>query len=109
MSAVVATACLNAVAGAVHMDALMSSVPAGGVAELAANTFFFVDAGDNFVVEVEVLPFLDARKAEGLEVGDSRKALFAHPVGEAVSQVFDDAVAVVHDGGADLYGAATKQ
>ena len=37
------------------------------------------------------------------------KPFSAHPCEEAVGHVFDDAVAVVHDGGADLHGAAAEQ
>ena len=42
--------------GAIEMNALVRAVPAGGVAELAADAVVFVDARDDLVVEVEVLP-----------------------------------------------------
>src|SRR5262249_55469310 len=66
---------------AIQMDTLVSAIPARGVAKLAADTFFFADAGDDFVVEVEVLPLLHARKAFPLEFGNRSKAFFGHPVG----------------------------
>ena len=46
---------------------------------------------------------------EAAEIVDGAEAFLVHPVAEAVDHVFDDAVAVVHDGGADLHGAAAEQ
>ena len=43
--------------GPVEVDALVGAVPAGGVAELAADAFVFVDVGHDLVVEVKVFPF----------------------------------------------------
>ena len=63
----------------IHMDALVSAVPAGGVAELAADACFFVNARDDFVVEVEVLPFLHASQTLGLEIGDCAEHGSASP------------------------------
>ena len=40
----------------VHVDALVSAVPAGRIAKLAPDAFLLLDAGDDFVVEVEMLP-----------------------------------------------------
>ncbi len=37
------------------------------------------------------------------------KPLVAHPAFEAFGHVFDDAIAVVHGGGADLHGAAAEE
>src|SRR5215475_5429746 len=87
----------------------MSAVPAGGVAELTADAFFFVDARDDFVIEVEVFPLLHARKTFALKVSDALKTFFGHPVGEAVGHFFDDAIAIVHDGGANLNGGAAEK
>ena len=47
---------------AVEVDALVRAVPAGGVAELAADALVFMDARDDLVVEVEVLPVGDVGK-----------------------------------------------
>src|SRR5271170_4476347 len=40
---------------AIEVDALVSAVPASGVAEFAADALVFVNAGNDFVVEVEIL------------------------------------------------------
>src|SRR5262249_37457480 len=85
------------------------AVPAGGIAKLAADTFCFVYAGDDFVVEIEVFPFLYARKAFPTELGDGGKTFFGHPVGETVDHLFDDAIAVVHDCGTDLNAVAAEE
>ena len=45
---------------AVEMDALMRAIPAGDVAEVAADALLLVDVRDDFVVQVEVLPLGDA-------------------------------------------------
>src|SRR5579885_1012343 len=94
---------------AIHVNALVGTIPAGGVAEGAADAFFLVDAGDDLVVEVEVLPLLNARKREAAKIIDARETFSAHPVGEAVGHVLDDAIAVMHDGGADLDGGAAEK
>src|SRR5580698_3994982 len=94
---------------AVEMDALMRAIPAGDVAEVAADALLLVNAGDDFVVEVEVFPVGDARQRETAEVVERGETLGAHPAFEAFGHVFDDAIAVVHDGGADLDGARAEE
>ena len=94
---------------AIEMDALVRAVPAGGVAELAADALVFVDVRDDFVVEVEVLPLGDVGERAAAEVVEGVEAFAAHPGEEAVGHVFDDAIAVVHDGGADLHGAGAEE
>ena len=94
---------------AIEVDALVRAVPAGGVAELAADAEVFVDASDDLVVEVEMLPLGHVGKREAAEIVDGVVALFCHPREQAVGHVFDDAVAVVHHRGADLHGAAAEQ
>ena len=42
-------------------------------------------------------------------VVDAGEAFRIHPVREAVAEIFDDAEAVVHDGGADLQAARAQQ
>ena len=46
---------------AIKMNALVGAIPAGDVAEIAANAFLLVDVRDDFVVQVEMLPLRDAR------------------------------------------------
>ena len=47
---------------AIDMDALVCAVPTGGITELATDTGFRIDAGDDFVIEIEMLPLSDARE-----------------------------------------------
>ena len=42
---------------AVQMNALVRAVPAGDVTKVAANALLLVDVRDDFVVQVQVLPF----------------------------------------------------
>src|SRR5262249_11878507 len=107
VSAVVTGRFLGDWAYPVHVDALVSAVPAGRIAKLAPDAFLLLDAGDDFVVEVKVFPFLDAPEALRFEVRDLQKAFSGHPVGEAIGHLFDDAITVVHDGGADLNRATS--
>ena len=44
---------------AVEMDALVRAVPAGDVAEVAADALLAIDARDDLVVQVEMLPLGD--------------------------------------------------
>ena len=45
---------------AVEMNALVCAIPAGNVAKVAADALLLVDAGDDLVVQVKVLPLRDA-------------------------------------------------
>src|SRR5271170_7578336 len=100
---------INGPGDAIKMNALMRAVPARGVAEVAADAVLFVDAGDDFVVKVEVFPLGDARQAEAAEIPYGREAFLDHPVFEAIDHVFHHAVAVVHCRGAYLNGRAAEQ
>src|SRR6185437_14906407 len=91
------------------IDALVGSVPAGGVAKAAADAGFGIDAGDDLVVEVEAAPVGDAVEGASAEVFDRGETLALHPLGELVLHAFDDAEAVVHRCGADLHGSAAEQ
>src|SRR6185437_13419324 len=91
------------------MDALVRAVPAGGVAELAADALVFVDARDDLVVEVQVLPLRDVGQRAAAEVVECAEVFAAHPCEQCVGHVFDDAIAVVHGRGADLHGARAEE
>ena len=80
----------------------MGAVFAGDVAEIAPDAFVIVDAGDAFVIKVEVLPVGEAFDGGAGEVGDAFVAFRVEVIREALVHVLDDAEAVVHDGGADL-------
>ena len=94
---------------AVQVNALVRAIPAGDVAEIAADARVAVDARHDPVIEIEVLPLGDLGQREAAEIVEGAEAFFVHPVGEAVDHVFHDAIAVVHGGGADLHGAASEQ
>ena len=49
------------------MNTLVRAVPARDVAQVAADALFRVDARDDFVIQVEMLPILHAREAERRE------------------------------------------
>ena len=51
----------------IDVNALMRAVPAGDVAEIAADALVGVDARHDLVVQVEVLPLGDFRDATGRE------------------------------------------
>src|ERR1035438_2372814 len=95
--------------GFVDVDALVRAVPAGDVAEIAADAGIAIDARYDAVVQVEVLPLGYLGDGEAAEVFDGAEAFLVHPVGEAIDHVFHDAVAVVHGGGTDLHGATAQQ
>ena len=50
---------------AIQVDALVRAVPAGDVAEVAADALIAIDAGDDLVIQVEVLPLGDLGDARG--------------------------------------------
>jgi len=95
--------------GASDVDALMSTVPAGGVTELATDASIGIDASDDFEVEIEVLPIGDTRKREATEVFDGLITFGIHPVAEAIDHVFHNTKAVVHGSGASLEGTGSEE
>ncbi len=100
---------VHGASGAVKMNALVRAIPAGDVAKIAADALLLVDAGDDLVIQVQVLPVGDAGERKAAKILDAVEALGAHPVFQPLGHVFDDAIAVVHDRGAHLHGAAAEQ
>ncbi len=94
---------------AIHVDALMSAVPACDVAEGTTDTRLLVDVGHDLVVQVEMLPLGDASDGQAAKILECGKAFGAHPVLESLGHVFDDAIAVVHHRRADLNRPSTQQ
>ncbi len=89
------------------MNALMRSVPTGGVTELAADASFGINAGDDFEVEIEMLPLSHARQREAAKGFDIGVAFRIHPMAEAIDHVFHDTKAIVHWRRAGLESAGT--
>ena len=67
-----------------------------------------MDAGDDLVVQIEMLPLGDLGDGEAAEIVEGGEAFLIHPIRQAIDHVFDDAEAVVHGGGADLHVAAAR-
>src|SRR5438128_1003288 len=93
----------------VEVDALVRAIPASDVAKLASDTKLGMDLGDDFVVQVQVLPFGDARQAQSTEIVDSLESFLVHPIAQAVDHIFYNAEPVVHGRRADLDRSATEQ
>ncbi len=83
-------------------DGLMAAVVAADGAAAAADTEIVVDFGHDLEVAVEIFARNDVRKGLSDEVTKRGEAVFEHEDFEAVLHVFDDAVAVLHDGCRDL-------
>src|ERR1035438_3297660 len=72
--------------GFIEVDALVRAVPAGDVAEIAADAGLAIDAGDDAVVQVEVLPLGDFGHGQAAEIFDGVEAFLVHPIGEAIME-----------------------
>ncbi len=90
-------------------NALVARVFAGNVAETTVDAFVLVDVGDVVVVDVEVFPMGEGGHALANKIGGGGKTFFVHPVAHAFAQVFDDAEAMLHSGGANLHTGAAEQ
>ena len=90
-------------------NALVARVFAGNVAETAVDALALVDVGDVVVVDVEVFPMGEGGHAFANEIGGGGETFFVHPVAHAFAQVFDDAEAMLHSGGANLHARASEQ
>ena len=89
-------------------DSLVSAVLAGDKATSATDTFLAVNLGEDHRLAVEVVRKNNIRKLFAYEFLQFRYSAFRHIVLQAEDQVIDDAVTVLHDGGADLHIAATE-
>src|SRR5207247_2463113 len=83
---------LLGIAIAVHVDALVRAIPAGDVAEVAADTFLGVNARHDFVIQVELVPIRHSRQAQTAKIVDGTEAFFVHPVAQTVDHVLHDAI-----------------
>ncbi len=90
-------------------NGLVGGVFAGNVAETAVDALALVDVGDVVVVDVEVFPMGEGGHALANEIGGGGETFFVHPVAHAFAQVFDDAEAMLHSGGANLHAGASEQ
>ena len=90
-------------------NGLVGGVFAGNVAETAVDALVLVDVGDVVVVDVEVFPMGEGGHALANEIGGGGETFFVHPVAEPFAQVFDNAEAMLHGGGAHLYAGASEQ
>ena len=89
-------------------DGLVSAVHAGNITPAAADAFLAVEDGEDDGVTVQVAGLDKAGDLfahQGRELGD---ATACHVVLQSQFQVVDDAVAILHDGGAHLQIAASQ-
>ena len=90
-------------------NGLVAGVFAGNVAETAVDAFVLVDVGDVVVVDVEVFPMGEGGHALANKISGGGETFFVHPVAEPFAQVFDNAEAMLHGGGAHLYAGAAEE
>ena len=93
---------------AVEDDGLVAAIHAGGVAAPAAHALVAVDLRIDNGFAVEVGGCDEVRHFLSYEVGQAGDAALLHIVLHAEREVVDDAVAVLHHGGAYLYVATAK-
>src|SRR5579872_5260944 len=93
----------------VEVNALMRAIPAGDMAKIAADALLLVNARNDLVIKIEVFPFRHAIERQPAKIIDGVEALGTHPALEALGHVFDNAITVVHNRGADLDRARAKQ
>ena len=92
-----------------QIDALMSGVIAGDVAEIAPNAFLLIDAGDRAKGKIEVLEVRYAIEAFTYNIGNGGETFVVHPIREAVAEIFDDAETVMHDRSTNLQAAGAEK
>src|SRR4051812_17400331 len=97
---------------AIHLlpiKALVSTILACDITEIAADAIFNVDMGLDVIIKVQISPVGDALDGPANYLVDARKALLVKIVVEAVDHIFDDAIAIMHNGGVDLNRAGSEQ
>ena len=60
---------------AIEMDALVRAIPAGNVAQVAADARLLVDVRHNLVIQIQVLPLGHLGNREPAEILDRRESL----------------------------------
>ena len=93
------------------IDGLMAAVEAADGAAAAADAFGIVDLRDDLEVAVEVFAGNDVGQCFANEIAQGLVTMLFHEDFEAVNEVFDDAVAILHNGGRDLqrFGAEEQE
>ena len=90
-------------------NGLVAGVFAGNVAETAVDALVLVDVGDVVVVDVEVFPMGEGGNALANKIGGGGETFFVHPIAKPFAQVFDNAEAMLHGGGANLNAGASEK
>src|SRR6266702_3843581 len=94
----------EAVAVRVHqVNALVSAVFAGDVAQIAADAPLVIDPGDPLIVQVQGFPVLQRRHGLAHKFRHAPESIGVQVIVQSLDHVLHDAEAVVHDGGADLH------
>ena len=89
-------------------DGLVTAVHAGNVAPAAADTFLTVEDGEDDGVTVQVVGCNKAGKPFTHQGGEFGDASARHIVLKTQLEVIDNAITVLHNGGAHLQVAATQ-
>src|SRR5579862_1312989 len=85
-----------------QVNALVGAVPAGDITKIAPDALVGVNARDDLIVQVEILPIGDLWQGEAAKIVDRAETFLVHPVAQAVDHVFHNAKAVVQHRGAYL-------
>ena len=95
----------------VEVDGLVPTVEAGNGATAASDAFVEIDFGDDLEGSVEIFAGDDVGEGFSDEVAQGGVSVGFHEIGESVLHVFDDAIAVLHDGSGDLeiFGAQEEE
>ena len=81
---------------------MVRAVQASDVAELAADATIGIDARNALVIQIQITPFAEARNGLADQLIDGSHALFIQVIAQAFDHVFDNAVAIMHNGRANL-------
>src|SRR5580700_7592781 len=68
-----------------------------------------MNARDDLIVQVQMLPLSHSRQTNTAEVVQAAKALLIHPVTQALEHVFDDPITVMHHRRAHLQAVTAQQ
>src|SRR3982750_3104891 len=99
----------NGAVGCNQIDALMRGIVASDVAKIALNALVFVVPGDGNKNKVQIFEVKNSGEGFPCDIGNGPKALGIHPLGETVTEIFDNTKAVMHDGSADLQAGGSQK
>src|ERR1700688_4636614 len=86
----------------------MGAIFTGDLTKFASDTSVVVYAGDSFVVQIEIFPFLDSANGASAQRIDRMNSLCIEIIVEPIDQILNDSKSIVHHRRTNLQTRGTE-